>query len=80
MKEDITDELYMPLSSTIILKRKKKMLYVPLDFENGSTIDALVDSGAFVRSISQEDLNMIEQQVPSNMLKIDDHPIFSIGK
>ena len=43
VRDDITNELYMPLSSTIVLKRKKEMLYVPLDFENGSTIDALVD-------------------------------------
>ena len=35
VKDDITNELYMPLSSTIVLKRKKEMLYVPLDFENG---------------------------------------------
>ena len=32
---DMTNEIYMPLSSTIVLKRKKEMLYVPLDFENG---------------------------------------------
>ena len=35
VRDDITNELYLPLSSTIVLKRKKKMLYVPLDFENG---------------------------------------------
>ena len=33
--DESTNELYMPLSSTIVLKRKKEMLYVPLDFENG---------------------------------------------
>ena len=32
-RDDITNELYKPLSSIIVLKRKKKMLYVPLDFE-----------------------------------------------
>ena len=31
-RDDITSERYMPLSSTIVLKRKKEMLYVPLDF------------------------------------------------
>ena len=40
--DDITNELYMPLSSTIVLKRKKKTLYTPLDFGNSLTIDALV--------------------------------------
>ena len=46
LRDDSTNELYMPLSSTIVLKRKKEMLYVALDFENGLTINALVDSGA----------------------------------
>ena len=35
VRDDSTNELYMPLSSTIVLKRKKEMLYVPLDFKNG---------------------------------------------
>ena len=30
VSDDVTNELYMPLSSTIVLKRNKKMLYVPL--------------------------------------------------
>ena len=42
LRDDSTNEMYMPLSSTIVLKRKKEMLYVPLDFENGLTIDALL--------------------------------------
>ena len=41
VRDDITNEFYMPLSSTIVLKRKKQMLYVPLDFENGLKIDVL---------------------------------------
>ena len=53
VRDDITNELYMLLSSTIVLKRKKEMLYVPLDFKNGLTIDALVDSGAYVSAIAQ---------------------------
>ena len=68
----------MPLSSTIVLKRKKEMLYVPLDFENGLTIDALVDSRAFVSSITQNDLDTIKQQAPNNILKVDDPPNFQI--
>ena len=54
LRDDITKELYMPLSSTIALKRKKEMLYVPLDFENGLKIDARVASGAYVNAIAQE--------------------------
>ena len=45
LRDETTKELYMPLSSTINLKRKKEMLYDPLDFKNGLTIDAFVDSG-----------------------------------
>ena len=78
VKDDIANELYMPLSSTIVLKRKKEMLYVPLDFENGLTIDVLVNSGAYVSAIALKELDRIKQQAPSNILKIDDPPIFQI--
>ena len=78
VRDDITNELYMPLSSTIVLKRKKEMLYVPLDFENGLTIDALVDSGAYDSAIAQKELDRIQQQAPSNILKTDDPPNFQI--
>ena len=52
VRDDITNEPYMPLPSTIVLKRQKEVLYVPLDFKNGLTIDALVDSGAYVSAIA----------------------------
>ena len=78
VRDDITNELYMPLSSTIVLKRKKEMLYVPLDFENGLTLDALVDSGAYVSAKAQKELDRIQQQAPSNILKIDDPNNFQI--
>ena len=35
LRDDTTNELYIPLSSTIVLKRMKEMLYVPLHFKNG---------------------------------------------
>ena len=78
MRDDSTNELHMPLSSTIFLKRKKERLYVPLDFKNGLTIDALVDSGAHVSVIAQKELDRIKQQSLSNVLKIDDAPNFQI--
>ena len=78
VRDDITNELSMPLSSTIVLKRKKEMLYVPLDFKNGLIIDALVDSGAYVSAIAQKELDRIKQQTPSNILKIDELPNFEI--
>ena len=78
VRDETTKELYMPLSSTIVLKRKKGKLRVPLDFENGLTIDALVDSGAYVSAIAQTKLNRIKQQSPPNILKVDDPPNFQI--
>ena len=78
VRDDSTNELYMPLFSPIVLKRKKEMLYVPLDFGNGLTIDAPVDSGAYVSAIAQKELDRIKQQSPSNILKIDDPLNFQI--
>ena len=78
VRDDSTNELYMPLSSTIVLKRKKEMLYVLLDFENGLTIDAFLDSGAYVSAIAQNELDRIKQQSPPNILKTDDPPHFLI--
>ena len=60
------------------MKRKKEVLYVPLDFKNCSTIDALVDSGAYVIAIAKKELDRIKQQSPSNILKNDDPPNFQI--
>ena len=54
------------------------MLYVPLDFENNLTVDALVDSEAFVSAIAQDDLDTIKLKAPINILRIDDPPNFQI--
>ena len=78
VRDDITNELYMPLSSTLVLKRKKEMLYVPLDFKNGLTIHALVDSEAYVSAVAQKKLDRIKQHTPSNILKIDEPSSFQI--
>ena len=78
VRDEQTDEVYLPLTSTVILKRKQETLYVPLDFENNLTVDALLDSGAFVNAITQDDLDTIKQKAPNNILKIDDLPNFQI--
>ena len=78
VRDDITNELYMPISSTIVLKWKKEMLYVPLEFENGLTIHALVDSRAFVSASAETELVRIERQAPANNFKNDDRPNFQI--
>ena len=54
------------------------MLYLPLNFENNLTVDALVDSGAFVSAIAQDDLETIKEKAPKNIFKIDDPPNFQI--
>ena len=76
VRDEQTNEIYLPSTSTVVLKRKQEMLNVPLDFENNLTVDALVDSGAFVIAIAQEDLDTIKQKAPNNILKIDDPPNF----
>ena len=44
LKQDsITQETCVPIYSAIALKRKKKMLFAPMDFQN-LTLDALIDS------------------------------------
>ena len=75
---DTTNELYMPLSSRFVLKRKKEMLYVHLDFQNGLTLDALADWGAYGSAVAQKELDRIKKQAPSNILKIDEPPKFQI--
>ena len=76
VRDEQTNEINLPLTSTVVLKRKQEMLYVPLDFENNLTVDALVDSRAFVSAIAQNDLETIKQKAPNNLLKIDDPPNF----
>ena len=78
VRDEQTNEVYLPLTSTVVLKRKQETLYVPLDFENNLTVDALVDSDAFVSAIAQDDLETIKQKAPNNILKIDDPPNFQI--
>ena len=78
MRDDITNELHMSLSSIIVLKRKNGMLYVPLNFQNGLTRDAFVDSGAYVTAKAQKKMKIIKQRAPSNILNIDELPNFQI--
>ena len=78
VRDEQTNEVNLPLTSTLVLKRKQEILYVPLDFENNIMVDALVDSGAFESAIAQDDLETIKQKAPNNILKIDDPPNFQI--
>ena len=62
VRDETTNELYMPLSSTVVLKRKKEMLYVHLHFENSPRIDALVKSRAYISAIAHSELERVKQQ------------------
>ena len=68
----------MPLSSTKALKQKNEVLCVPLDFAKDLTIDALVDSGAYVSPIARKVLNINKQQASANIFKIVDPLNFQI--
>ena len=47
----------------------KKKLYVPVDFESGQTIDALVDSGAYVSATAESELEGIKHWAPTTSSK-----------
>ena len=78
VRDEQTNEVYLPLTSTVVLKRKQEMLYVPLGYGNNLTVDALLDSGAVVSAITQDYLDTIKQKAPKNILRIDDPPNFQI--
>ena len=78
VRDEQTNEIYLPLTSTVVVKRKQEMLYVPVDFENNLLVDVLVDSRAFVSAIAQNELDTIKQKAPNTILKIDDSPNFQI--
>ena len=67
------NEIYLPLTSTVVLERIQGMLLVLLDFENNHTIDAMVDSRAYVSAITRNELHRTKHQAPNNVLEIDNH-------
>ena len=73
-----SNQTYLPLNASVTLKQKKKMLYVPIDFSNGVTIDALVDSGAYVSAIPEDEMERIKTYSRGNILKMGDPPAFQI--
>ena len=77
MRDDITNELYIPKSSTIVLKRKKNAVCSSA-FGKRPKKDALVDPGAYVSAVAQTELDRNKQQAPANIFKIDDPPNFQI--
>ena len=68
LNEDLTEHIhfdkernvsYLPISTSLILKRKRHMYYKPMDFEK-LTLDGFIDTGALTSAISEQDLNKIK--------------------
>ena len=70
-------ETYIPLHSTIVLKSRRRMLYLPLEFGE-ITMDGLVDSGEFINAMSWSDYNAIKMNSDSCVIKEYPQPPFKI--
>ena len=68
---------YIPLSTNLGLKHKKRMLYFPMDFGE-LTIDGLLDTGALSSAIPDADLRKIRLLAPQSIVKEGPAPIFQI--
>ena len=51
--------LNLPISTSLTLKQKRHVYYIPMDFEK-LTLDGLIDTGALTSAISEQDLNKIK--------------------
>ena len=71
------DDDYIPLMSAIALKKKKRMLFLPIDF-NSVKIDALVDSGAYINAISERDAEKLRQDANQCIIHKAPPPPFKV--
>ena len=79
VRDEQTKEVYLPLTSTVILVNESNECWMCVwILENNLTVNALVDSGSFVSAIAQDDLDTIKQEAPNIILKINDPPNFQI--
>ena len=67
----------IPLSTNINLKRKKRMLYFPMDFGE-LTIDGLIDTGALFSAIPEMDFRKIRLLSPQSVIRKGPPPNFQI--
>ena len=80
LKEYVTGKsgsTYIPLHSTIPLKKRRPILYLPLEF-GGITMDGPVDSGAFINAMSRLDYNAIKMNSDNCIIKEYPQPPFKI--
>ena len=59
---------YIPLSTNLGLKFKRRMLYFPMDFGE-LTLDGLIDTGAHSSAIPEADLRKIRLLAPQSIVK-----------
>ena len=84
--EDLTESMqfdkernlsYLPTSTSLTLKRKRHMHYIPMDFEK-LTLDCLIDTGALTSAISEQDLNRVILMVNEAIKETGPPPNFQI--
>ena len=68
---------YIPLSTNLGLKYKKRMLYFPMEFGK-LTIDGLIDTGAHSSALPEADLRKIRLLAPQSIVKEGPAPTFQI--
>ena len=66
---------FLPLSTYLTLKNKRKMLYFPMDFGE-LNIDGLIDTGALSSAIQEADLRKIRLLAPHTILDEGPQPEF----
>ena len=68
---------YVPLTTNLGLKYKRRMLYFPMDFGE-LTLDDPVDTGALTSAIPEADLRKIRLLAPQSIIKEGPAPNFQI--
>ena len=68
---------YLPFPTSLTLKRKRHMYYMPIDCEK-LTLDGLIGTGALINAIPEEDLNKIKLLANEAIEDTDQSPNFQI--
>ena len=68
---------YVPLTTNLRLKYKRRMLYFPMDFGE-LTLNGLVDTGALSSAFPEADLRKIRLLAPQSIIKKGPAPKFQI--
>ena len=68
---------YVPLTTNLVLKYKRRMFYFPMDFGE-LTLDGLVETGTLSSAIPDPDLRKIRLLAPQSIIKEGPAPNFQI--